>query len=72
VYDGNTRVQFARKIGSSLMAIIITCQADLDEYLSRIPPSWFGIRDFNELLEYMRIYAQYPDPKGEMPQRTQS
>jgi hypothetical protein len=67
VYDGNIRVQFARGNGFPLMAIIITSQADLDEYLSKSPPSWFGIRNFNELLEYMRIYAQYPDPTAERP-----
>jgi len=67
VYDGNIRVLFARENGFSLNAIILTSQTDLNEYLSRNLPLWFRIRNFNEILEYMRIYAQYPDPTGEMP-----
>lgn len=67
VYDGNTRVAHAREKGYDVRVRIIANQSDFDEYLRDESPSWFGIRDFQELLEYMEIYRLYPWQDGGMP-----
>ena len=67
VYDGNIRTDFAKQKGIQLKAVVLTSQADLEQYLSNNSLSWFGIRDFAELLEYMRIYVQYPNAEEKMP-----
>lgn len=59
VYDGNVRVIHAIENSYKIEVLIIFDQKDLDDYLKEriFTPLWFGIRNFEELLEYMRIYA---------------
>ena len=61
VYDGNTRVAHARQNGYKLSALVIASPADLTEFLSTHTACWFGIEDWLELLDFMRIYAGAPD-----------
>jgi len=69
VYDGNVRTNFATLKKLNLRAVIITDQNELNDYFKDHSVLWFGIKDFRELLEYMRIYANYPrdDRFKEMP-----
>ena len=60
LYDGNIRLCHAREKDYSLRAIVLTSPDDLFNYCQNHDVLWFRIRDFNELLEFMRIYAQYP------------
>jgi len=67
VYDGNARVPFADEHKCKLNAVIIINQADLSTYFLYNENRWFDIIDFRELLEYMRIYAKYPNEDAELP-----
>lgn len=61
VYDGSSRTSHAQANGYSLRAYIITTEEELDEYCLAYNRLWFDIRSISELLEYMRIYAEYPN-----------
>ncbi|MFH1071850.1 MAG: hypothetical protein V1743_00295 [Nanoarchaeota archaeon] len=67
IYDGNTRALHALQHGYDIPVQIIKDKEDLSTYFSTMPVLWFGIRDFQELLEYMRIYGRYPYCKAQMP-----
>ncbi len=60
VYDGNVRAGYANRKGLTLRAIVISTQSELDEYLKLNPRCWFSINDFDELLSYMRRWAEHP------------
>ncbi|NIO22141.1 MAG: hypothetical protein GTN76_15790 [Candidatus Aenigmarchaeota archaeon] len=67
VYDGNKRVRHASEREYDLRTLIMFNQADLDTYLASNTKKWFGITDFKELLEFMRIHLQYPHEDQELP-----
>jgi len=67
VYDGNVRTAHAKERKYSLKTQVISDENDFKKYLEKNNPLWFGIRNFDELLEFMRIYSQYPDPHGLSP-----
>ncbi|HOK00746.1 MAG TPA: hypothetical protein PLU00_02110 [Candidatus Pacearchaeota archaeon] len=67
IYDGNIRTSYALLKGYKLKAKIIYNQQDLDEYLKNNSYLWWGIDNLKELLEFMRIYAQYPEEWQKMP-----
>lgn len=60
IYDGNIRLAHGLQNGYLLRTLTIENQNDLDEYLSKNPACWFGIRDFPTLLKFMRLYVKNP------------
>ena len=62
VYNGNIRTLHAISNCYDLKVTILFNQDDLDNHLKNNAPAWFGIRNFDELVEFMRIYAAYPTP----------
>lgn len=60
IYDGNKRTRHAKEKGYSLRVIILTSPEDLENYFRDHDVLWFKITDFDELLKFMRMYAQYP------------
>lgn len=67
VYDGNVRLAHALQKNYNLRVLIISNQAELNSFLETRNPSWFGIGGFQQLIEYMRVYAAYPEACATMP-----
>jgi hypothetical protein len=67
VYNGNKRTAHAAAHCYNLNARIIECQEDLNALAGEKEFCWFGISDFGELLEFMRIYSAYPGENQPMP-----
>jgi len=61
IYSGNIETLHALENNYELRLIILFSQEDLTDYLKDHPALWFEIEDLNELLKFMRIYAQYPE-----------
>lgn len=67
VMNGNIRAAHAASRGYNLQATIIHDQAALTDYLYReglmlygVSRIWFGIRDFDELVKVMEVFAAHP------------
>lgn len=65
IFDGNMRARHAIRNNYSLKVMIISGPKSFREYYDHEEKKgnrlWFGITNFLELLEIMRIYAQYPN-----------
>ncbi|MFH1915965.1 MAG: hypothetical protein ABIJ21_01760 [Nanoarchaeota archaeon] len=67
VYNGNIRVSHALQNDYPLDAKIIYDQDDLNDLFVSNEYAWFGISDFSELVDFMKIYARYPEETCKMP-----
>jgi hypothetical protein len=66
VYDGNKRTRRAKECQYPVQGLLIKDKADFDKFLEGGSGCWFGIKDFGELLNLMRMYAKNPN-EGDMP-----